>query len=431
MTRCPNRPAAPVTTKTLIREKPAVQEHVSWPYDAIVSDENPPPNPFGDLPFFGDIAKMFGGGSTAGPWETARQLAVQLANEGRAEDNVDPVQRVAVEQLVRVAELRIADLTGLSLGGQTGLTTEATNRGGWATRTIRDYQPLLQGLADSLSKAPLGEPDPSDPMAPMMSALMGMLGPMMLGFTAGSMVGHLAQGALGGYALPIPRPEDSAILLSLPTIDSIAEDWSLDLNDTRMWTCIHEVAHHAIFSVPHIRERINSLLHRYVAAFEVDPTMLGEQFGSLDLSNPAGLAELQSSLGDPHTLLQALQSPAQVALQPELAALTSVVVGYADHLVDRIASDLIGSHAQITEAIHRQRVTTSQSDRFVEKLLGLELDQAQYDRGAAFIEGIIERAGHQGLQRIFASPENLPTVNEVDAPGLWLARIDLRLDEDS
>ena len=31
----------------------------------------------------------------------------------------------------------------------------------------------------------------------------------------------------------------------------------------------------------------------------------------------------------------------------------------------------------------------------------------------------------EGLDRLWQSERNLPTPNEVDAPGLWLARIDL------
>jgi len=38
---------------------------------------------------------------------------------------------------------------------------------------------------------------------------------------------------------------------------------------------------------------------------------------------------------------------------------------------------------------------------------------------------VVERAGTDGLRRLFTHPDNLPTPAEVDAAGLWLARIDL------
>ncbi len=75
--------------------------------------------------------------------------------------------------------------------------------------------------------------------------------------------------------------------------------------------------------------------------------------------------------------------------------------------------------------MRRRRVTADPSDRFVERLLGLELSQTQYERGSAFIEGIVERAGREAIDRLWLSERELPTPAEVDAPGLWLARIDL------
>ena len=43
----------------------------------------------------------------------------------------------------------------------------------------------------------------------------------------------------------------------------------------------------------------------------------------------------------------------------------------------------------------------------------------------AFVDGVIERAGSDGLARLWESEQMLPSPPEVDAPGLWLARIDL------
>ncbi len=38
---------------------------------------------------------------------------------------------------------------------------------------------------------------------------------------------------------------------------------------------------------------------------------------------------------------------------------------------------------------------------------------------------MVERAGEDGLARLWATERELPTPAELDAPGLWLARIDL------
>jgi uncharacterized protein (DUF2342 family) len=50
---------------------------------------------------------------------------------------------------------------------------------------------------------------------------------------------------------------------------------------------------------------------------------------------------------------------------------------------------------------------------------------AQYERGRSFVNGVVERAGEEGLARLWHSVRELPIPAEVDAPGLWLERIDI------
>jgi len=110
---------------------------------------------------------------------------------------------------------------------------------------------------------------------------------------------------------------------------------------------------------------------------------------------------------------------------PSLEAVVAVVAGYVDHVIDVVGDRVLGDDGQLTEALRRRRVEASGADRFVERLLGLELTQTQYDRGRRFVDGVVERAGAEALQRLFDDERTLPTPAEVDAPGLWLARIDL------
>ncbi len=145
----------------------------------------------------------------------------------------------------------------------------------------------------------------------------------------------------------------------------------------------------------------------------------------MDLSNPEALGDLQSAFGDPEVVLGAITSPEQQAMMPRLEALTAVIIGVVDHTMDQVGGTLLGSYGQLTEALRRRRVEADQADRFIERMLGLTLTQAAVERGSSFVEGVIERAGPEGLERLWSGAANLPTPNEVDAPGLWLARIDL------
>jgi putative hydrolase len=396
---------------------------------------DPDEDPFRNIPLFGDLARML---RQQGPvnWDAARQLAASIATEGASEPNIDPLDRIKLEQLARVAELQVANASGLTTSpAGRGVTVVPVNRSQWIQQTLASHRQLFESLAGSISGGPpsgLGETDDpdlsddlSDPMSKMLGGIMQAFSPVMLGMTAGSMLGHLARRSFGQYDLPIPRPPSDDLMIVLANLDEFGREWSLPEDDLRLWVCVHEVAHHAVLSVPHVRERLESLLNAYVAGFEPDSGSLESKIGELDVGDMSALTDIQQLFADPEVLLGAIQSPAQRELLPRLEALVAVIVGFVDHLMDEIGQGLIGSYGMVTEAMRRRRVTADPSDRFVERLLGLELTQAQYERGSAFVQGAVERAGRPALERLWRSERELPTPAEVDAPGLWLARIDL------
>jgi putative hydrolase len=382
------------------------------------------------VPFIGDLANML---QNQGPvaWDAARQMAVSIATAGASEPNVDPADRIAVEQLARVAELHVSGATGRQVAVSL-MPVTATN---WVMRTLTDYKPLFERLAATLKSDPtdapsLGEFDglsADDPVG-FLAPLMQMIEPMMLGMAAGSTVGHLAQRSFGQYDLPVPRAGNEIMVL-LANVDEFGVEWSLPRDDLRLWICLHEVTHHAVLTTPHVRARLESLLHQYLEGFHTDPHALENKMSELEVNDLSNMSGIQDLFSDPEVLLGAIQTPAQRDLLPPFEALVSVIVGYVDHIMDSIGSTLIGSYDQVTEALRRRRVEADPSDRFVERLFGLELTQATYDRGTAFVDGVVERAGDEGLARLWKSERELPTPNEVDAPGLWLARIDLPEDD--
>jgi putative hydrolase len=384
-------------------------------------------NPLSGMPLFGDLAKLF---SQQGPigWDAARQLALSIATDGGEEGNVDPLERIRLEQLARIAELHVGNATGLptSFGG-TGISIVPVTRGQWATTTLESWRPLFERLAGSLTPpATPTTPDPSDPLS-FMAPLMAMMGPMMMGMTAGSMIGHLSRRSFGQYDLPVPRIAKDDVMVIPANFERFASEWSIPADDLRLWVCAQEIAMHSVLRIPHVRATVDEFLSAYAAGFEPDPNALEDRLGSMefDMSDPAAMSGMQSMFGDPELLLGAIQSQAQRDMLPKFEALIAAMVGYVDHIVDAVGSSLLSNTTMISEAVRRRRVEADDSDRFVERLFGLELTQATYDRGAAFVAGIVERAGNDGLVRLWESERTLPTPAELEAPGLWLARIEL------
>ncbi len=359
-------------------------------------------------------------------WEIGRQLAHWTATEGQPEANPDPLARVRLEELLRVADLHVSDATGLQTSTAGGLlTAKPVTRSEWAMRTIDAWRPLLERLATSLgqpAEAPEADELGSDPMSKLLGNLPQAMAPLLFGMQAGSMVGHLATRAMGQYDLPIPRPPSDELLFVSIAIDEFANDWSLPADDVRLWVCLHEVTHHAVLARPHVRARLDELMSAYAGSFEPSSTLLEERLSSFD---PSDLASLQETFSNPEVLLGEMESPAQRQLMIPLQALLSAVVGYVDHVMDSVGRRIIGSYGPLTEALHRRRLEDAEGTRFVARLLGVELSAAAYERGDSFVRGVVERAGEPGLARLWQSERELPTTAELDAPGLWLARIDL------
>jgi len=373
-------------------------------------------NPFSDMSFLNEIFKSF---SQQGG-QSAKQIAMAIASGGTSEPNVDPVERMEFENLLRVAELHVNKVTGLTPSRSGSLTIEPVTKAGWATHSLDALKHLLVGLAS------IGTDDDRDlgDFPSGINEMMALLAPMMAEMTTGTMVGHLASRCLGTYDLPIPR-EDDRILLVAPNIDTFGEDWSIPKEDLRLWICLHEVTHHAVLGIPHIRKNLSGLLTQHAENFSSDPSVIQDQLGEIEIGEGLeGLASLENVL-NPEMVLSAVRSPQQEALLPHLEALVAVIIGFVDYTMDQIGNDLIPSYPMMTEALRRRRVETGEAERFVEKILGLNLTQEQVDRGVSFIGGVVERADSKGLDRLWVDESNLPTPSEVDAPGLWLARLDL------
>ena len=392
------------------------------------------PGPFGGSNPLDKILRDLLNVLSAGPvnWDVARQVAQAVAAQA-GDVSVDPLLRIRAEELLRVAELHISDATGLTLSatGRT-LSLRSVVPRDWAELALAAWQPLLEKLAEGLLSSmptepelepeelgvtgmPFGDPNMLQNLPQMMmSALFGM--------QAGTMAGQQAITALGQYDLPIPRPPSDEILIVPSTIASFASDWSLPVDDTILWVLLREVTTHAVLARPQVRARMQELLAEFASGFRADLSQLEDQLGTID---PLDLGALQSALEDPGALLASMQTPAQEALHPAIDALVAAIVGYVDHQMDAVGRRLIGSYGPLTEALRRRRLELGEDEQFVGRLFGIELGRGQYERGNAFVNGVLERAGEDGLARLWHSARELPTPAEIDAPGLWLARIDL------
>ncbi len=389
-------------------------------------------NPFEGLPLFGDLSRALSG---QGPmnWDAARQFALLAATGGDMASmvtgggtpvptaNIEPAVRIKYAELAGIARLHVADVMQIPV---TDAEPSVVTPEQWAQQTLEAYRPLFDDMATSLGQTDdLPEDLASDPMAQMMAGLSKMIAPAMMGMSVGSMVGGLARRAFGVYDLPIPRATPALVLVA-PTIDRFAQDWEITLDEMRLWVLAHELAGHTLLSVPHIADHLRDLVQRHVGAFRPDASAITDKLSGLESEQADPLAAMQAAFGDPEVLLGAVRSSEQLALEPEIDTAVAMTIGVIDWVVDAVAVRMIGGNAlHIAEAVRRRRAEVSPDDVFVERLLGIRLGAEQTARGKAFVQGVVDRAGENGLAPLFSDAAAMPTPNEIEAPGLWLARV--------
>ena len=382
----------------------------------------------------GDLLKVIGSAPGGGDawFDAARTLAHGVATDGEDDDNADPLVRIAFEELARVAELHVAEATGISLtAGGTSISFDAVGPGQWSFRVLNAYRPTLQLMVEAQKQGAAAMPapsmdldsldDPSGGLGGLLSQFALTLGPVLLGMQFGSAAGHLARRAFGQYALPLPWPESNTLLLVPSNVATFAEDWSLPLQEVQLWVCLRELTMHAVMSRPGVRSTLNTLLGDASAHAAASQRSMVERLGD-GLGDPAAL---EGVLSDPESLLADLISPEQRHISNTLTALKTSIGAYVDHVTAGIAATLTSSPAALGEAWYRYRVEDAKGEQAFAGLFGLNVGQAEVDRGTAFIDGVVERAGENALARLWADERDLPTPAEVDAPGLWLARIGL------
>lgn len=372
----------------------------------------------------GDLMSLMGG-APADRLELARQLAYGVATGGGPEPNVDPVDRIRFEELLRVAELHVGEITGLSPGADgTALSLAAVLPGAWARKTVDDWGFVLDAMVPPGAPAPpaaadLGGEEPAGP--DVLARFVAGMGPMFAALQLGSAVGHLARTTLGQYEIPILRPAHG--LLVVPAnVTRFAEDWSIAADDVRLWVCLREATVHAVLARPHVGRRISELVSEVVRGSAGEASGILEQLQRLDPTDPDTLQQL---LGDPTSLVVGEPSPERQRASKELGAVVAALLGYVEHVLDLTATRLLGGRGALAEAWRRRQVERDSSARTAEMLFGLDLGPAEVDRGVSFVSGVLERAGEEGLARLWTSVATLPTPAEVSAPGLWLERIDL------
>src|ERR671927_388590 len=137
------------------------------------------------------------------------------------------------------------------------------------------------------------------------------------------------------------------------------------------------------------------------------------------------------SLPDPSRIVQEfreggfvalVQTREQRGLLERVQAAMAVIEGYSEHVMDAVGERVLPAYAGLRDAMERRRRSRSYPERVLQRLLGFDLKMRQYEEGKAFCDGVVERAGIEALNRVWDSPDQLPSLTELRDPEAWLER---------
>jgi putative hydrolase len=389
----------------------------------------------------GDLLKLL---KTDAPlqWDLAVQLSQSVAADGDVErGNVDPVERMTLEELGQIAELHVADVTGMrTTPSGRPASIVALSPVEWARRSLEDWRAIFERVAVTLNAMPsapiasedlsgFGEEGGEGDVAAFLNQWAGAVAPAMMAMQIGSMVGHLARTSLGQYDLLLPRPDREEILVVSANIRQFANDWTLPEQDVALYLATRDIATHAVLTRPHVRARLEELIVRHAQSARPDRNALESLIGQISPGDLNDINALTDRLSSPASLDEINDTPEARQVAAELDALLGAIVGYVELVLDEVATRAIGARLPVKEAIRRRRIESRDEQHGAHALLGLHSDQDLYERGEAFVKGVIERGGRDDLATMFVIEANLPTPAEMAAPGLWLERIHLPVSE--
>ncbi|HEX5404408.1 MAG TPA: zinc-dependent metalloprotease [Pseudonocardiaceae bacterium] len=339
-------------------------------------------------------------------WSVAISTGQSLARGGPV---VEPSEaRAAVDELrdiTAVAEQHVRDLTGLGHGLPLR-DGDVVDRPGWVKAAAGGIAALTDGVLPGTYGGPLGN---------VLSGAAGVQAGMVLAF--------LSSRVLGQYDPFGGDTGDGRLLLVAPNIVGAQRALSVPATDFRMWVCLHECTHRLQFTaVPWLRDYFAGEVGRLLSS--IDNNSL-DALGRLPEVLKTAKERLRTGAQQfgPMGMIELFQSPEQKVLLDNLLALSTLLEGHADHVMDAVGPQVVPSVAVIRRRFAERRKGGGLLDRVLRSLLGVEAKVRQYAEGAAFTRDVVDSVGMTGFNAVWSSPETLPTRAEIADPVLWVRRV--------
>ena len=363
-------------------------------------------------------------------WNLAVATATRLVRPG-PEVTRDEARAVVAElrRHARTSEDHVRAFTQMAGEGVEDTPVLVVDRPGWVRANVAGFREILAPLLEKMQRRRGSGPG---------GAVLGAVGGKVTGVELGMLLSFLSSRVLGQYETFAPATRDlpgaadggGRLLLVAPNIVHVERELDVPPHDFRLWVCLHEETHRTQFTaVPWLRDHLESEIRSFLEETELDPMTVLERVRQAVQSLAGGRsAGEEGDAGDGgRSLVEIVQTPVQREILARLTAVMSLLEGHADYVMDGVGPDVVPSVAEIREKFQRRRVRgASRLDLALRKLLGLDAKLRQYRDGERFVRTVVDEVGMAGFNRVWTSPNTLPTKAEIARPADWIARVHRR-----
>jgi coenzyme F420 biosynthesis associated uncharacterized protein len=317
----------------------------------------------------------------------------------------DPAPFQALEGPNAESERLVAAYTGLEPLSPLP-PPEAVGREEWIDANLKSMRGVLEPVAEKLGAG-----------NGMLGGIVGSAAGGLLAIEAGAISGFLAGRVLGQYEFPVLDPNaPSRLLFVAPNLGHVANQLEADHDQLLRWVSLHETTHALQFGgVPWLRGYIAGSVGGLLGSLTVDTSGL---LKVPDLSDLRALMDNVREGGVARVVLGEERRAQFDALQSVMA----VLEGYAEHVMDAVGADVLEDLPSLRSSLDRRRSERSGFMRLLERLIGMDLKMRQYELGKRFCDGVVARGGIETLNRVWTSPDAMPTLAELEDPAAWIAR---------
>lgn len=367
-------------------------------------------------------------------WNLAVATATRLVRPG-PEVSRDEARAVVAElrRHARTSERHVREFTRMIPDGVPVDDTPVlvVDRAGWVRANVAGFRELLQPLLGKLQDRRGAMPG---------GAVFGAVGGKVTGVELGMLLSFLASRVLGQYETFAPASRDlpgstaggGRLLLVAPNIVHVERELAVNPHDFRLWVCLHEETHRTQFTaVPWLRDHLEGEIQTFLGATELDPMTVLERLREAAQSFAGARPDAEQG-EEGRSLVELVQTPEQREVLSRLTAVMSLLEGHADYVMDGVGPQVVPSVAEIREKFQQRRASgAGRLDAALRRLLGLDAKLRQYRDGERFVRAVVGQVGMDGFNRVWTSPNTLPTKAEIARPADWVARVHRKGSEQS